>query len=172
MQTGTAISGALHVGLIAFVILNGSLSAHPPPDEVVQVSVVSSADYAALIAGDTPPEAEATPAVLPVPEAPTAPPQEPAVTADPALDRPDPVALQRPEPVQPRPPETPPRTAPATPAEVADTVPDIAPPQPGSDAVALLAPAETPPAPARPADGSAPRLAPPAPMDAQPDAVD
>lgn len=123
MQTpGTYISGAAHLGLIVWLVAGWGFSSAPLDFDVSDVSVVSSEEYADLVAATTPnPGAEE-------PDAPAAPVEEPAPEVAPVEDTPPPDA---PEPVAPpteeqAPPEAP--VPPAPPEEIVDIPPEIAPP--------------------------------------------
>ncbi len=50
MQTGTKISGALHIGAIGLIAFGGSLFSEPPSDaiQISEVSIISSEDFAAM----------------------------------------------------------------------------------------------------------------------------
>ena len=65
---GTYISGIGHVGLVGWLILGWGFNAEPLPFEVSEVSVVSSEEFAAIVAVTTPqPDvAEPTAPVVPV----------------------------------------------------------------------------------------------------------
>ena len=59
MHIGHYISGLAHSGFLFWAILGGLFQSNdPPPLDVVNVSVVSTADYAAMIMPDVPPDAE------------------------------------------------------------------------------------------------------------------
>ena len=50
MHTGHYISGAGHLGLIAFLLFGGIFTADPEPFEMQEVSVISGAEFDALVA--------------------------------------------------------------------------------------------------------------------------
>ncbi len=108
--------------LIVWLILGWGFNAEPLPFEVAQVSVVSGAEYAEIVAATSPqpvtdqPAAPAAPAVEETPPAPVA----EQVTPEPP---------PTPEAVQPPAEEAPPPPAPEAPPPVAE-VTDAAPPQP------------------------------------------
>ncbi len=105
--TGTYVSAVGHAGLIGWLLLGWGLSSDPLPFEVTQVSVVSGAEYAALVEATTPaattdqPTAPSAPAVEePVPpvagEEPVTPPAAETPPVPPAEEQP-------PEPLEPLP---------------------------------------------------------------------
>lgn len=138
MHAGQVISGAGHLGLIGWVMLGGLFASPPEPAEITEVSVISGADFEALLAAQTAPD-QVTEVAQPeaptlVPEAPAALPtldapdaqQAPAQTASPALE---PVPEVR-EPALPPVAEvddTPPEALEAPVGDVAVLVPDVAP---------------------------------------------
>ncbi|MEM9550309.1 MAG: energy transducer TonB [Pseudomonadota bacterium] len=162
MQTGTYISGVAHIGLVAWMIFGGTFRSEPLPFEVQEVSVISSAEFAALVAPQAAPDITPEPAALPLPDAA---PETPEISATP-----DPVPA----------PETPPQTAePAAPAPQPVTPDPLAPlaegtdvtpeaPEPTIDTAALP---DVPRRQPRPADRVAPTPIAPPPPDARPDEV-
>ena len=66
MHAGHYISGTGHLALIGWVLLGGVFSSEPPPFEMTEVSVISGADFDALIAAQQPP-ASATDVAQPAP---------------------------------------------------------------------------------------------------------
>ena len=158
---GTWVSGVGHVGLIAWLLMGWGLSHEPLDFQVSELSVVSSEEYAALVAAARPaaPEAIVEPVAAPAP-----PPTETALPA-PAEEAPVEVAQPEPPPeapVEEAPPPAPPEP-PAPPAEVADVSPDVTPPTPEAGAPDL--PPSSTPTP-RPVPRVAPEAAPPPPPDA------
>jgi hypothetical protein len=148
VNTGQVISGAGHLGLIAFALFGGAFQSEPLPFEVTQVTAISSEDFAALTQGEASPAAVAN---IDTPE----PPQEgeaPALTseADTPPQRNEPEVAETappddvPDPVEP---------APMPQADVSDAPPVMQPPQ---EDTALLVPEESP----RPQVRPAPRVAP------------
>ena len=125
MQIGYLISGAGHVGLIGWVVLGGLLRPAPPPLEVQQVSVISSAAFDALTA-TAPPAPDVTPVVQPAPPVEETAPQTQTNTdvARPAPDAPDALDVPQSENV----PQVP--TPPQRPAPVEDLAPELALPAP------------------------------------------
>jgi len=57
VNTGQYISGALHIGLIGWVLVGDVFRSEPPEPVVTDVSVISKAEFEALIASETPPDA-------------------------------------------------------------------------------------------------------------------
>ena len=163
-STGTYISGAGHVGLVIWLVAGWGFQSDPLPFEVADVSVVSGAEFAALVAATTPDPASESP------NAPAAPQIEdtlPAPTEDST-----PTAVVPPEPVTPPAEEAPPPQPPAPPAPVADVVDEApAPPTPPQELASPELPVDDTPVPA-PADRVAPEpVAPPPPDVAVADAV-
>lgn len=157
MNTGQVISGAGHLGLIAFALFGGAFQSEPLPFEVTEVTAISSEEFAALTQGEVAPEAVAN---VDTPE----PPQDgeaPALTseADTPPERSEPEVAETappdevPDPVDP---------APAPQADVGDEPPVMQPPQEDS---ALLVPEESP----RPQQRPAPRVAPEPVAEPEPD---
>ena len=74
--TGTYVSAAGHLALLVWLIAGWGFNAEPLPFEVSEVSVVSSDEYAAIVAATTPdpteapPDAPAAPAAEAAPEVP------------------------------------------------------------------------------------------------------
>ena len=155
---GTYISAVGHVGLIGWLLFGGGFDSAPLPFDVADVSVVSGAEFAAIVARTTPQPGVADPSA-PVP------PQVEA-TPDVAQAEPAPQAVQQPTPAQPpdtdiAPPEAP--QPPAPPADLADVAP-VAPAPPAPDAAPDFAPTERPQP--RPVDRVAPVPVAPPPPDA------
>lgn len=162
MQTGTYISGALHIGLIGWALFGGTFRSDPLPFEVTEVSVISSAEFAALMRPDTAPEAVIEPAALPQPEVtPDQPALDPGSDPDPERDVPD-----QPVPVVPEPAEAPDVPEPPPEAEVTDTAPEQ--PVPAEPELAAQPTPEAAPA---PSERVAPEPVAPPPPDARPDDV-
>lgn len=125
-SAGTYISGIGHVGLVGWLILGWGFSSDPLPFEVSQVSVVSSEEFAAMVAATTPQPDVADPTAPAQPQIEDAPaPIEPE-TVPQVAPSPDPVA----QPAQ----ETPPPEAPQPPVPPAD-VADVAPVEPTPPAI-------------------------------------
>lgn len=129
MNTGTYISGIAHLALIAWLLFGGVFMRHAPPaaPTVSEVSIITEAEYVALVA--------AAPAPATSPEVP----QQPAVAAP---QTPPPARPATEPPVE----ATPEPTPPAPPVEVPmPTPPVIEPPRPRPvDRVAPV-PTEAPP---------------------------
>ncbi|WP_136645071.1 cell envelope biogenesis protein TolA [Tabrizicola sp. YIM 78059] len=105
MQTGTIYSGIGHAGVILWVLVGDWLFAPKPAEEIIatQVSILTSAEFAALQAAATPDPVEepapvrpqARPDPQPAPEPEPAPPPAPEPAPQPA---PEPVPEPEPEP--------------------------------------------------------------------------
>ncbi|MGI1662983.1 energy transducer TonB [Palleronia sp. KMU-117] len=158
MNTGLYISVAGHTLLILFLLFGGLFARDRLPAVAVSdVTVISSEDFAALQASAPPPEAATEmpeplpPVIQPPPQRPQAetPPEraEPPVTEAPDVPAPAPEA---PEPIE------------VPPADVADTAPQITPPDDGQDVAVLPSDAAPPPA-----DRVATEAAPPPPLEAE-----
>jgi hypothetical protein len=169
-SAGTYISGIGHVVLIGWLISGWGFSSEPLPFEVAEVSVVSSEEFAAMVAATTPqpdaanPTAPAQPQIedAPVPIEPETAPQvvpipEPAVQPD--ADTPLPEAPEPPAPqsdvadVAPEPPKPPaveaapdviesPRPQPRPAPRVAPVA--VAPPAPEADVADIVRDAVVP----------------------------
>lgn len=124
MTTGWYISGAAHLALIVFLMVGGLFTRDRFPEmEVTEVSLVSEAEYAALVLRAPAPEVNES---IPAPEAPDpdmAAPDMPTTDAAPAVAVPEPA--EAPE-VPEAPPEAPQIVVPD--AEVTTEAPVIAPP--------------------------------------------
>jgi len=162
MTPGTTVSAVGHVAVVGWILLGWGLNAEPLPFEVTQVSVVSGAEYAALVQATTPqaeteqPPAPETPQI----EAPTPPasPEEPVVQTPPETP---------PEaPVEEAPPPPPPDPLPQVPVEVETPDPLPSPDPPAPDTAIASLPIEDRPQ-LRPADRVAPEAALPPPPDAE-----
>ncbi|MFN3721660.1 MAG: cell envelope biogenesis protein TolA [Paracoccaceae bacterium] len=109
MQTGTLISGVGHAALILWVLLGDWLFARKdaPPVEVAEVSLISAAEFDAMVAA-APSAPEPAPAPAPEPE-----PEPPAPEPEPApVVEPRPVVPDLPAPVQTPPPAPEPEPVP------------------------------------------------------------
>lgn len=166
MNTGQVISGIGHAGLILWALLGGLLF---PPDEppevaVTEVSLMSGAEFAEMVAA-VPPQPEAPAVETPPEPAAEAPPPEPepAVEPPPAPEpTPEPVAEPRPEPLpDPAPEAAPPEPQPLPVAEDPVSAPVItARPRPRpAERVASL-PTEEPPPELATAPDAVPEVAP------------
>lgn len=155
-DTGQIISGVAHTGLIAVAIFGGAFTSEPLPFEVTEVTAISAEEYAAMIAEPSP-DAVAN---VDTPE----PPEEgqaPQVTSEadtaPEQDQPDVAETTEPDPA----PEAV-APAPVPEADVSDEPPVLEPPQ---EDVAVLAPETS----ERPQPRPAPRVAPEAVEQPEPD---
>ncbi|WP_294227539.1 hypothetical protein [uncultured Shimia sp.] len=117
MHIGHYISGVAHTGLIGWVLLGGVFDSDPPPMEVVDVAMISSAEFDALSQSQQAPETS-TEIALPQPPAETEP--APEVTA------PEDAVVPQPEPIEPI----------AVEPEVAPDVTELAEPTPPEPEVA------------------------------------
>ena len=149
MNTGHVISGAGHIGLIGWLFFGANFAPTPEPFQVNEVAVISSAEFEALLAGTTPPEA-VTDMVLPVPPETPPPPQPAPAVSPPPAEAPTPVPSPAPSPEQP---PAPPPAQPLPPSDVQEEPPQIAPPP---QEQAVLAPEISD----RPSPRPAPRVAP------------
>ncbi len=165
MHTGHYISGTGHLVFIGWLLFGSAFDAAPPPFEATEVSVISGADFDALVAAGQSPDTATD----------VAQPEQPDVSTDaPEIAATPDAAIEQPTPIQT---ETPPDdTAPdvtelSLPPEAAvdDTPPELD--QPIGD-VAVLVPELAPQAVPRPVDRVAPEpVAQPEP-DATPDPVE
>lgn len=155
-SAGTYISGIGHIGLIGWLILGWGFSSEPLPFEVAEVSVVSSEEFAAMVAATTPQPDVANPTA----------PAQPQIEDAPAPIEPEtaPQVVPTPEPAVQPDAETPPPAAPEPPAPPSD-VADVAPEPPAPPAVEAAPDViESPRPQPRPAPRVAPvAVAPPAP---------
>jgi len=149
MHKGHYISGAGHLTLIGWVLLGGVFSSEPPPFEMTEVSVISGADFDAMMAAQQPPSTVTDVAQPQTPDVPDTTPDTPA-EPDEAPSQPDPQVVETPTP------ETPPDVTEVAPpqAEVADTPPELD--QPVGE-VAVLVPDLAPTAVPRPVARVAPQ---------------
>lgn len=152
MTPGGYISTAGHIGLIGWLIFGGGFATDPLPEfDVTEVSVISEAQFAALLDPPAPVVDPVTPAALPEPDAlddpvppapvvPVTPPPAPAETEPPATETPPDVSNIAPLP---------------------DTVVEDTPPTPPVDPVVVIPdPAPQPNPLIRPRPRPAPRVAP------------
>ncbi len=149
MHIGQYISGAGHLALIGWMLLGGLFTPEPEPFEMTEVSVISGADFDAMVAAAQPPQ-QVTEVAQPLD--PEVSPQQPDVTSTP--DR----AIEQPAPLQTQtPPEdaAPVVTEQALPPEtrVDDTPPELQ--EPVGD-IAVLVPQIAPQAAPRPVERVAP----------------
>ncbi|MDO5758014.1 MAG: energy transducer TonB [Rhodobacterales bacterium] len=157
VDTGQIISGAGHIGLIAWLLFGGWSAPDPLDFEVNSVTTVSLEEYAAILSGTPVPEqpAEVSPAAPQPPEEPQeAPDLTSASDAAPDAPPPDPASEAAPDTV-PQPPAPPAR------AEVSDEPPSFEPP---AEDMAALVPESALRPKQRPAERVAPeQVAPPEP---------
>lgn len=155
-SAGTYISGIGHIGLIGWLISGWGFDSEPLPFEVAEVSVVSSEEFAAMVAATTPQPDVANPTA----------PAQPLIEDAPAPIEPEtaPQVVPTPEPAVQPDAETPPPEAPEPPAPPSD-VADVAPEPPAPPAVEAAPDViESPRPQPRPAPRVAPEaVAPPAP---------
>lgn len=154
MNIGHTISGAGHIGLIGWLLLGNVFASEPPPFEMTDVSVISSAEFDAMIASPTSPEA-ATEVVQP---------QAPVETPD--------IPVTEEQPVETPPEEPAPQVVediPLPPADISDQAPEL--PEPPAE-IAVLTPevADTPVP--KPAERVAPEAVAAPEPEAQPDEVE
>ncbi|MDQ2091121.1 cell envelope integrity protein TolA [Marimonas arenosa] len=166
MNTGQVISGLGHIGLIGWMLFGGNFRSEPLPFDVTDVTVISEAEFEAMLAGNNAPDTVTDVAVpaAPEPEVPPAPAVAPA--QDPAPEQVEPEVAETP------PPEAPP--APVLPApeplpqQVEDQPPEVVPPP--DEEVAALVPERSPEPQVRPVPRVAPEpVAQPPEPEAQPD---
>ncbi|MBD3663865.1 energy transducer TonB [Sulfitobacter aestuariivivens] len=149
MDTGQYISGAGHLILIGWAFLGGVFRSEPPPFEMTEVSVITGAEFDAILAAQVPPDQVTDVAQ---PQAPEITPDAPEVAAEPDRVIDQPVPSQAEAPPEDSPPEEVP-DAPPQPAEVTDAAPTLD--DPVGD-VAVLAPEVAPEAAPRPIERVAP----------------
>lgn len=166
MQTGTKISAAGHAVLIGWALVGGLFRSESEPVETREVSIISSSEFAALIAAQQSPDAAAELAALSQPSQSNEPPTRP--TSEQPIDTSAPDAAAVPDPQtdtapaelpEPLPPET----------EVSESTPT---PQAPAESVAVLTPLPDTRPDTRPAERIAPQaVAPPSP-EAAPDEIE
>lgn len=149
MNTGQIISGAGHLALIGWALIGGVFRSDPTPFEVVEATMISGEEFAALVAQQAAPEAVAN---VDTPEPPAVGAEAPdlASSTDSAPQSAQPEASDTP------PPDAAPDVSEITPppsAEAEDTAPVLEVPQ---EDVAVLAPEVSP----RPEPRPVPRVAP------------
>lgn len=165
MDTGQKISAAGHLTLVGWLMLGGLFAAEPEPFELTEVSVISGADFDAMVAAAAPPQQVEEVAQPAAPQTPVAEP-EVVPTPDETIEQPAPVQV-----------ETPPEDVPPEVTELEtppETVVEDVPPalnEPVGD-VAVLVPEVAPEAAPRPIERVAPEpVAQPEP-EAAPDPVE
>jgi hypothetical protein len=161
VHTGHYISGAGHLALLGWLLFGDVFAAEPLPFEMTPVSVVSGAEYAALIAGVRAPQSVTDVAQPMSPEVtPDAPEVESSTDAETELSQPEPA----PTPVDETPPDVSEVAPLPPPAEVSPEAPVL--PEPPSE-VAVLAPETS----ERPVPQAAERVAPEAVEQPDPEAT-
>lgn len=125
MHTGHYISGAGHTLLIGWLLLGNIFASEPPPFEAQSVSMVSGAEFEALLAAQQPPSST-TDVAQPAP--PVVEEEQPDLTATPdeVIEQPEPLQTETPPP-DPAPDVTEQAALPPE-AEVEDTPPDLSEP--------------------------------------------
>ncbi len=165
LHIGHYISGAGHLTVIGWLLLGNVFTSEPPPFEMTEVSVISSTDFDALVAGQQAPD---TATEVAQPAAPEVTPDQPEVAAEPDTQVEQPAPAQADPPADDTPPDVvelalPPQT------DVADTPPVLD--EPVGDQ-AVLVPEVAPEAAPRPVERVAPEpVAQPEP-EATPDPVE
>ena len=149
---GQSISAGGHVVLLGWLILGWGLNADPLPFDVAQVSVVSGAEYAEIVAATSPQPSTDQP---PAPEAPVVEATPPAPVAEQVTPEPPPT----PEAVQPPVRDAPPPPAPEVPPPPTELT-DVAPPEPAPPEVFTPPPSTIVDNSPRPTPRPAPRVAP------------
>jgi len=163
VHAGHYISGAGHIGLIGWLLLGGVFQSEPLPFEMTEVSVITGAEFEAMLAAQQAPE---IPTEVAQPAAPDVTPDAPeiAATPDQVIEQPKPIQTETP-PADPAP-EVTEQVALPPEAEVIDTPPELD--QPSGD-VAVIIPELAPRSVPRPVERVAPKpVAQPAP-EATPD---
>ena len=119
MSIGTTLSGTGHVALVVWMVVGWGMSSDPPPFEVMDVSVVSGLEFAALTQGVQPDLPSSEPVAIEIPVVD----QTPSIL----VEQTPPEVGELPRPVIPpaaeSPPEAPDLTAPET--SVTDAAPEI-----------------------------------------------
>jgi len=134
LQTGTKISAVAHVALIGVALLGGAFRSDPLPFEAREVSVVTTDQFAALLAAQQSPQAvsETLAPVPPEPEADA--PDIASATAEPEIDQAAPETAPAPE-TETTPDQLPDPLPPEPEAEISETAPVL--PQPDEQFAAL-----------------------------------
>lgn len=133
MQTGHVISGVGHLGLIGWILFGGVFNTQPLPFEIQEVSVISGADFQAIMDARQAPEQVTEVAQPAAPEAVDLAPDV-AASEDVQPDQPVPQVVEQPTVETPPLPDMPPPDptvsqqaplAPETPSDVTVLVPDL-----------------------------------------------
>ncbi len=167
MDTGTKISGVAHLGLIGAALFGGVLRDAPPPVNVRDVSVVTSAQFAALMAAQQPPLTAPAPAALAAPDTTPDTPEAPAIAAAPEIDQQSPDTAAAPD-TETAPDALPEPLPPQPEAPLVDATPQPA--MPDAEVALLATPGSISPE-QRPAPRVAPQPVAPPPPDVIPDEV-
>ena len=145
MHAGHYISGAGHLGLIGWLMLGGLFAAQPEPLDVTEVSVISGADFEAMLSASEPPQSVSEVAQPAAPET-----ADPLPEFESAADAPQEQVL--PVPIAPPDVEAAPDVPERAP-DLAEVPPDLS--EPVGD-LAVLAPEVAPDAAPRPVERVAP----------------
>ncbi|WP_292291811.1 cell envelope biogenesis protein TolA [Marivita sp.] len=157
MHTGHYISGGAHGLLIVWALFGGMFRSDPPQLEIADVSVISEAEFAAMMRPQVAPPPVEEPEALPQPEIEDAAPEPPVPETQPE---------PRPEPAEPEaaaPDPVPDPVLPTPEPEISDVAPQPPAPEPVPDV-------EAPDIALRPIPRPAPRVAPEAVPEPEPDA--
>ncbi|MGR3508827.1 MAG: energy transducer TonB [Sulfitobacter sp.] len=166
MHTGHYISGAGHLGLIAWLLLGNIFTSRPEPFKMQEVSVISAAEFDAMVASAQAPE-QSSEVDQPVAAETSAQPPEVDAPSDQAIEQPTPLQAEAP------PPDPVPEVAESAPPPPSKDISQLAPeaPEPPAE-VAVLVPEKAPVAVPRPVERVAPEaVAPPDPA-ARPDVIE
>lgn len=161
MSIGTYMSGTGHAALVVWMVAGWGMASEPVPFEVMDVSVVSGAEFAALTQGVQP----------------ELPPSEPAAIAEPVVGETPPTPVEEippevaetPTPIEPPAAETPPEAPDLTTPETVVT--DVAPDVPVTPQIITPAPSAELGTSLRPVPRPAPRVAPEIVAPPEPDAT-
>ena len=166
MHTGHYISGAGHLGLIAWLLLGNIFTSRSEPFKMQEVSVISAAEFDAMVASAQAPE-QSSEVDQPIAPETSALPPEVAAPADQAIEQPAPLQAEAP------PPDPVPEVAEPAPPPPSKDISKQAPESPEPPAeVAVLVPEKAPVAVPRPVERVAPEaVAAPDPA-ARPDVVE
>jgi hypothetical protein len=161
MSIGTTLSGMGHAVFLVWMVVGWGLSSDPPPFEVMDVSVVSGADFAAMTQGVQPDLLPSEPAAIEQPVVDATPPAPVEETPPDVAEVPTPVA----PPAAETPPQAPELVAPET--VVTDVAPDI----PDMPQIIAPAPSAELGTSQRPVPRATPRVAPEIVAPPEPDAT-
>jgi hypothetical protein len=161
MSIGTTLSGTGHAVFLVWMVVGWGLSSDPPPFEVMDVSVVSGAEFAAMTQGVQPDLPPSEPAAIEQPVVDATPPAPVEETPPEVAEVPTPVA----PPAAETPPQAPELVAPET--VVTDVSPDI----PDTPQIIAPAPSAELGTSQRPVPRATPRVAPEIVAPPEPDAT-